>query len=228
MKPGPIAVVIDDEIQMRRLIRMSLESDGYTVFDAPTAQEGLREVVYRRPDAVVLDLGLPDMSGLEALARLREWSRVPVLILSVQDDPEEKVRALDLGADDYVTKPFNTAEILARLRVIQRRNQSDEGSPIFETGPLKIDYTARLAWLHGAEIKLTGTEYALLRALAQHAGKVVTQKQLLRAVWGDKAEDQSQYLRVYINHLRHKLEPDPAAAKLIKTEPGIGYRLLAV
>ncbi|MEO7933517.1 MAG: response regulator transcription factor [Chthoniobacterales bacterium] len=226
MKPGPIAVVIDDEIQMRRLLRLALESDSYQVFDAETGTDGLRAVVHHRPDVVLLDLGLPDITGFDVLQRLREWTPVPVLILSVQDAFDDKVRALDLGADDYVTKPFNTAELLARLRVIQRRAANPEKSSTFTLGPLQIDYAAHLVHLDGAEISLTATEYAVLRTLAQHAGKIVTQKQLLTQVWGDKAGGQAQYLRVYINHLRNKLEPEPSSIRLIKTEPGIGYRLI--
>lgn len=226
MKTGPIAVVIDDEIQMRRLLRLALESDHYQVFDAPTGGEGLKEVVYRRPDVVLLDLGLPDMTGYDVLQRLREWTPVPVLILSVQDDFEDKVRSLDLGADDYVTKPFNTSELLARLRVIQRRAANPEKSSTFTLGELQIDYAAHLVHLGKLEISLTATEYAVLRTLAQNAGKIVTQKQLLTQVWGDKADGQAQYLRVYINHLRNKLEPTADSPRLIKTEPGIGYRLI--
>jgi two-component system KDP operon response regulator KdpE len=226
MKAAPIALVIDDEKQMRRLVRLALEGERFQVFDAETGEQGISEAVYRRPDVVVLDLGLPDMEGIEVLRRLREWSRVPVLILSVRDDPEEKVAALDAGADDYVTKPFNTAEMLARVRVIQRRSFAEGGEPVFECGALCVDLAARRVTLDGADVKLTATEYALLRTLIQHAGKVVTHKQLLRAVWGDKAENQSQYLRVHITHLRQKVELGNAPQRLIKTETGIGYRLV--
>ena len=225
MKTGPVALIIDDEKQIRRLVRLALESERYRVFEAESAEQGLNEAVYRRPDVVVLDLGLPDMEGVEALRRLREWSRVPVLILSVRDAPDEKVAALDAGADDYVTKPFNTAELLARLRVIQRRSLAESGDPIFECGSLRVDLAARRVTLDGAEVKLTATEYALLRTLVQHAGKVVTHKQLLRSVWGEKAENQAQYLRVHITHVRQKIEPDSARPRLINTETGIGYRL---
>jgi two-component system KDP operon response regulator KdpE len=225
MKTGAVALIIDDEKQIRRLVRLALESERYRVFDAESGEQGLNEAVYRRPDVVVLDLGLPDMEGAEVLRRLREWSRVPVLILSVRDDPDEKVAALDAGADDYVTKPFSTAELLARMRVIQRRSLAEVGEPVFECGSLRVDLAARRVTLDGAEIKLTATEYALLRTLVQHAGKVVTHKQLLRSVWGEKAENQAQYLRVHITHVRQKIEPDSAHPRLIKTETGIGYRL---
>jgi two-component system KDP operon response regulator KdpE len=221
----PVALIIDDEKQIRRLLRVALEGAQYQVAEAETGQAGLMEIVHRRPDVVLLDLGLPDMEGIKVLHRLREWTRVPVLILSVRDDPEEKVAALDAGADDYVTKPFDTAELLARLRVVQRRSLVETGEPLFETGPLCVDLSARQVKLDGVEIPLTPTEYALLRALVQHAGKVVTHKQLLRTVWGEKAESQAQYLRVYITHLRKKLEPHGEVRRLIKTEVGIGYRL---
>jgi len=225
VKAAHVALVIDDEKQIRRLLRLALEGAEHQVFEAETGQAGLAAIVHRRPDVVLLDLGLPDMDGLKVLRRLREWTRVPVLILSVRDDPEEKVAALDAGADDYVTKPFDTAELLARVRVIQRRSLVETGEPVFECGPLCVDLAARRVTLDGAEIKLTPTEYALLRMLVQHAGKVVTQKQLLRTVWGEKAESQAQYLRVYITYLRKKLEPQAGGPRLIKTEVGIGYRL---
>lgn len=225
MKTGPVALIIDDEKQIRRLVRFALEGERYQVFDAESAEQGLTEAVYRRPDVIVLDLGLPDMDGVEVLRRLREWSQAPVLILSVRDDPDEMVAALDAGADDYVTKPFNTAELLARLRVIQRRSLAESGEPIFECGGLRVDLAARRVTFDGAEVKLTATEYGLLRTLVQHAGKVVTHKQLLRSVWGEKAENQAQYLRVHITHVRQKIEPDSAHPRLIKTETGIGYRL---
>ena len=222
-----VALIIDDEKQIRRLLRVALENAQHQVFEAETGQAGLAEIVGRRPDVVLLDLGLPDMPGLTVLRRLREWTRVPVLILSVRDDPEEKVAALDAGADDYVTKPFDTAELLARVRVVQRRSLVETGEPVFVAGPLSVDFSARQVTLNGAEVKLTPTEYALLRTLAQHAGKVVTQKQLLRTVWGEKSEGQAQYLRVYITHLRKKLEPNAETPRLIRTEVGIGYRLVS-
>ena len=225
MKPS--ALIIDDEKQIRRLLRLALEGADYHVLEADGGQPGLMAIVQSRPDVVLLDLGLPDMEGAKVLERLREWTRVPVLILSVRDDPEEKVAALDAGADDYVTKPFDTAELLARLRVIQRRSLVETGEPIFQVGDLTVDLADRSVTFRGKEIKLTPTEYALLRVLVQHAGKVVTHKQLLRTVWGEKSESQAQYLRVYITHLRKKFETEGNTAPLIKTEVGIGYRLSA-
>ena len=227
MKPGRTALIIDDEKQIRRLLRFALEAADHQVFEAETGQAGLSELVQHRPDVVLLDLGLPDMDGVKVLRRLREWSDVPVLILSVRDDAEEKVAALDAGADDYVTKPFDTAELLARVRVAQRRSLTETGEPVFTAGQLSVDFSARQVKLDGVEVKLTPTEYSLLRVLVQNAGKVVTHRQLLRTVWGEKAESQAQYLRVYVTHLRKKLEISPSAPSLIKTEVGIGYRLAA-
>jgi two-component system KDP operon response regulator KdpE len=225
MKSNRIALIIDDEKQIRRLLRLALERSDYQVFEAETGDAGLAEIAYRRPDIVLLDLGLPDMDGMKLLKHLREWSDVPVLILSVRDEPDEKVAALDAGADDYVTKPFDTAELLARIRVAQRRSLIETGEPVFLSGPLSVDFAARQVKLNGTEIKLTPTEYSLLRVLVQNAGKVVTHRQLLRTVWGEKAESQAQYLRVYVTHLRKKLEGNADSPALIKTEVGIGYRL---
>ncbi len=215
------ALIIDDEIQIRRLLRMALESKGYTVRDAEIGQMGLQEAVFHKPDVILLDLGLPDMDGVEVLKRLREWSTVPVLILSVRDQEAVKLAAFDAGADDYVSKPFSTAELIARLTAIQRRQGCHEAANL-QLGPLVLDPAHHEASLNGQPLKLTPTEYALLAQLVRHAGKVVTLKQLLRAVWGPQAEEQSHYLRVYANHLRKKLE---GSALEIKNEPGIGYRL---
>jgi two-component system KDP operon response regulator KdpE len=225
MKAGRTALIIDDEKQIRRLLRLALEGADHHVFEAETGQAGLEEIVYRKPDVVLLDLGLPDTDGVKVLRRVREWSDVPVLILSVRDDAAEKVAALDAGADDYVTKPFDTAELLARVRATQRRSLTETSEPVFTSGPLSVDFAARQVKLNGKEIKLTPTEYSLLRVLVQNAGKVVTHRQLLRTVWGEKAESQAQYLRVYVTHLRKKLEAERDAPLLIKTEVGIGYRL---
>src|SRR3954468_23984044 len=227
MKSARSALVIDDEKQIRRLLRLALEGADHKVYEAETGQAGLTEIVYRKPDIVLLDLGLPDMEGVKVLRHLREWSDVPVLILSVRDDPDEKVAALDAGADDYVTKPFDTAELLARVRAAQRRSLTEAGEPVYNSGPLCVDFAARQVKLDGKEVKLTPTEYSLLRVLVQNAGKVVTHRQLLRTVWGEKAESQAQYLRVYITHLRRKLEAERDSPTLIRTEVGIGYRLSA-
>jgi two-component system KDP operon response regulator KdpE len=224
----PNVLVIDDELQIRRLLRVALEGNGYRVLESPTGQDGLVQAAQHQPDIVILDLGLPDLDGVTVLKRLREWSRVPVVILSVKDSDEDKIAALDEGADDYLTKPFSTGELMARLRVAHRhaaRAQSE--SPVFTTGDLEIDFTSRSVLLHGKEIKLTATEYSLLRLFAQHAGKVLTHHHILKEVWGPKATEQTHYLRVYIAHLREKLEADPAQPQLIITEPAVGYRLVA-
>ncbi len=226
-KEKSAALVIDDEIQIRRLLRMALEAEGYAVHEALSGQEGLALAAFRRPDVVILDLGLPDMDGTEVLKRLREWSNVPVLVLSVREGVREKVEALDIGADDYLTKPFHVEELAARLRAIRRHSPAEPEQSLFESGSLRVDFLARKVMARGKEVHLTGTEYSLLRVLVRHRGKIVTHRQLLRDVWGPNAEERSQYLRVYMNHLRKKIEEDPAAPRLIKNEPGIGYRLLA-
>ena len=226
MSEKPTALVIDDERQIRKLLRIVLEEEGCRVLESDSGRHGLSEIALHRPDVVLLDLGLPDMDGLAVLQRLREWSRVPVLILSVRDGPEDKVAALDAGADDYVTKPFDSAELLARLRAIQRRVPLGTEDPYFQAGHLAIDFNTHSVTVNGREVKLTSTEYALLKVLAQHAGKVVTHKQILREVWGPNAENQSQYLRVYMTHLRKKIEIPDRPEKLLKTESGIGYRLI--
>jgi two-component system KDP operon response regulator KdpE len=226
MSAERIALVIDDEPPIRRLLRLTLEPQGYRVFEADNAQLGLQEAAARRPDVIILDLGLPDMDGLAVLKRLREWSQTPVLVLTVRDRESDKVATLDAGADDYLAKPFGTAELLARLRAVQRRAPEAHEEPVFVSGNLAVDLAARTVTVNKQEVHLTATEYALLHELVRHAGKVVTHKQLLRAVWGPNAESQSQYLRVYITHLRKKLETT-TSGKLIQTEPGIGYRLLA-
>jgi two-component system KDP operon response regulator KdpE len=221
----PVALVIDDEVQIRRLLRVVLESADYQVHEAETAAQGLTDAATRRPDVVLLDLGLPDSDGVNVLRRLREWSQVPVIVLSVRDDEEGKVAALDAGADDYVTKPFSSAELLARLRAAQRKTRPEEEISRFKSGDLIVDLTARVVTRAGQEVKLTATEYALLRLFVRHAGRVLTHRQILREIWGPKSEEHRQYLRVYVTHLRQKIERDPAAPELVKTEPGIGYRL---
>jgi len=220
------ALVIDDEPQIRKLLRVLLEQEHYRTLESDSGRQGLSDVALRRPDVILLDLGLPDMDGLTVLERLRQWSHVPVLVLSVRDGPEDKVAALDAGADDYVTKPFEATELLARLRAIQRRVSGAAENASFEAGHLTIDFGSHCVKVQGREVKLTATEYALLKILALHAGKVVTQKQLLREVWGPNAEEQSQYLRVYMMHLRKKIEIPEGPDRLLKTESGIGYRLV--
>ena len=226
MSDKSIAIVIDDEAQIRKLLRIVLMENGYDAIEADTGKSGLAEIATRRPDVVLLDLGLPDMDGIEVLKRLREWSHVPVLILSVRESAEQKVAALDAGADDYVTKPFDATELLARLRAIQRRGPEGEASAYFQTGHLAIDFNGHIVTVNGREVKLTATEYGLLRVLALNAGKVVTHHHLLREVWGPNSVEQTHYLRVYMAHLREKLEADAKSPRLFLTDPGIGYRMV--
>ncbi|HZQ46172.1 MAG TPA: response regulator [Verrucomicrobiae bacterium] len=223
----PIVLIIDDEAQIRRLLRVTLEGAGYRVFEAGTAKEGLIEAAQRRPDVVILDLGLPDMDGQEALRRLREWSQAPVIVLSVREGEDDKVAALDNGADDFVTKPFSTVELLARLRVAQRHAKPLEDNAVFTSGALQVDLANRKVTLRGQDVKMTPTEYSLLRLLVRNAGKVVTHRQILKEVWGPNYGDQTHYLRVYMAHLREKLESNSSRPELLLTEPGVGYRLAA-
>lgn len=225
---NPTVLVIDDELQIRRLLRVCLEANGYRVLDAATGQEGISAAAQHRPDVVLLDLGLPDLDGVAVLKRLREWSEVPVVVLSVRDREEDKITALDNGADDYVTKPFGTGELLARLRLALRHGQPPADSARFRSGRLDVDLTARVVKAGGTEAKLTATEYALLRLFVRHAGKVLTHQQILRQVWGPDYINQTQYLRVYVAHLREKLEAEPSKPALLLTEPGIGYRLVEI
>jgi two-component system KDP operon response regulator KdpE len=227
--PSPLkstALVIDDELQMRRLLRVCLEANGYRVLEAATGMEGIAEAAQHPPDVVIIDLGLPDMEGVAVLKRLREWSRVPVVVLSVRDREEDKIAALDNGADDYVTKPFSSGELLARLRVAQRHAAPSSETTVFRSGQLEVDLAARVVKLKNKEVKLTATEYSLLRLFVQHAGKVLTHRQILRDVWGPNYVEQTHYLRVYLAHLREKLEANPAQPELLITEPGVGYRLV--
>ncbi len=224
---NPVTVlVIDDEVQIRRLLRLTLEARGYRVFEATTGQEGLLEAAQRRPDIVLLDLGLPDLDGVSVLKRLREWSHVPVVVLSVRDREDDKIAALDNGADDYVAKPFSTGELLARLRVAQRHARPASDTALFRSGHLEVDLTARVVTVKGKEVKLSATEYSLLRLFVRHAGKVLTHRQILREVWGPNHVNHTHYLRVYLAHLREKLEANPARPDLFITEPGVGYRLV--
>jgi two-component system KDP operon response regulator KdpE len=222
----PTALVIDDERAIRRLLRLLLESQGYQVFEAETGNLGLQMAASRRPDVILLDLGLPDMDGLTVLKRLREWTLTPVLILTVRNGEADKVAALDNGADDYLTKPFGGEELLARLRALRRHSPEAFEEPMYVCGDLTVDIKARKVMIKDKEVHLTATEYALLHELVRHAGKVVTQQHLLRSVWGPDAESQLQYLRVYITHLRRKLET-PESGRLIETQPSIGYRLVS-
>lgn len=222
----PEILIIDDEVQIRRLLRLTLESAGYRVREAETGALGLNEAAVARPDAVILDLSLPDQSGLDVLRRLREWSQLPVLILSVRGGEADKIAALDAGADDYLTKPFGGGELLARMRVLLRRALPASEVSVARFGDIEVDFTARTVTKAGADAHLTAKEYALLRLLLQHRGKVVTHRQLLRDVWGPGHEEDTHYLRVHMANLRKKLESAADRPKFLKTESGIGYRLV--
>jgi two-component system KDP operon response regulator KdpE len=224
---APLILVIEDEVQMLRFLRPALQSHGFRIHEARAGEEGLREAASRAPDVVLLDLGLPDLDGIEVTRRLREWSQVPILVISARGREEDKVAALDAGADDYVTKPFGVGELLARLRVALRHTSrmGDGESPRMALGDLEIDLEKRRVLLRGEAVHLTPIEYRLLAELAKNAGKVMTHSQLLRQVWGQAYAHQSHYLRVYMAQLRRKLEADPAQPQRLITEPGVGYRL---
>jgi two-component system KDP operon response regulator KdpE len=223
----PIRVLVtDDEPQIRRFLRTSLSAHGYDVVEAACGKEAIVKMTTERPDIVILDLGLPDMDGLSIIRRVREWSNIPMLVLSVRGREDDKIAALDGGADDYVTKPFNMGELLARIRAaLRHRLQAEVEEPVFRSAGLTVDLVRRIVLVDNCEVKLTPKEYDLLRVLVIHAGKVVTHQHLLREVWGPASVYETHYLRVYIGQLRQKLEPDPAQPRYILTEPGVGYRL---
>ncbi len=225
-EPHPIVVLIEDEPQIRRFLRAVLPSHGIELFEADTGERGVVEVGLRRPDVVILDLGLPDIGGVEVIKRLREWTEVPVIILSARTDEADKIAALDAGADDYVTKPFGVGELLARVRVAVRRTvRTDEGEQRFSIGPIEVDLSARRVERFGEPVHLTPIEYRLLAILVRHAGKVLTHRHLLKEVWGPSHVEDAHYLRIYMAQLRRKLEADPAQPRYLITEPGVGYRL---
>ena len=219
-------LIVDDEPQIRRFLRTSLSAHGYRIIEASGGQEAMTLLATERPELVLLDLGLPDMDGLEVIRRLREWSTVPIIVVSVRGREAEKIAALDGGADDYVTKPFGIGELLARMRTaLRHRLQAEVDAPVFRSAGLSVDLVRRLVCIDGQGVKLTPKEYDLLRMLVIHAGKVITHRQLLREVWGPAAVHETHYLRVYVGQLRQKLEPDPAQPRYLLTEPGVGYRL---
>lgn len=223
----PCVLVIDDEAQIRKFLDIGLRAEGYEVLLAPNAAEGLALAATRSPDLVVLDIGLPDREGHEVLAELRQWSQVPVLMLSVRDSESEKVKALDAGANDYVTKPFGIQELMARLRVLLRSRPGEPEAPQrYDDGRLAIDLARREVALDGQPLALTRKEYAVLALLLRHAGRVVTQQQLLRDIWGATHTHDSHYLRIVVGKLRQKLGDDPATPRWLKTEPGVGYRFI--
>ena len=224
----PVILVIEDEPQIRRFLRATLGSQGYTLLEATNGQEGLTEAASHPPDIVLLDLGLPDMDGLEVLRRLREWTTVPIIIISARGQEHDKVAGLDSGADDYLTKPFGVAELMARVRVAMRhsnRTGAEQPDAVFITGELKVDLPRRLVHVAEKEIRLTPIEFKLLALLVKHAGKVLTHRQILKEVWGPNYAEESHYLRVFVHQLRHKLETDPARPRYLVTEAGVGYCL---
>ncbi len=225
---GPRILVVDDERPIRRFLHTALAAQGYSVVEVGTGEEALAAVPMVRPDLIILDLGLPDLDGIIVTRRIREWSRVPIVILSVREQDEDKIAALDAGADDYLTKPFSVGELLARLRVAVRHATRPTEEPVVNSGELTVDLAHRLVTVSGREISLTPIEYELLKVLATHAGKVLTHRHLLRAVWGPGYDAETHLLRVNMSKLRHKTEPDPSRPRYIVTEPGVGYRLRMV
>lgn len=225
-KQGGHVLIVDDERAIRRFLRTSLSAQGYHITEAATGEEALTATVQSTPDLIILDLGLPGMDGVEVTRRLREWTQVPIIILSVIQDEGNKIRALDAGADDYLTKPFGIGELMARMRAAMRHVVTNISDPIFKSGGLEVDVVSRIVKVTGEEIQLTPTEYDLLRVLVKYAGKVLTHSQLLREVRGTDYQDDSHLLRVHMSNLRRKIEPDPNQPQYIMTEPGVGYRLL--
>ncbi len=226
--PEPAVVLIEDEPQIRRFLRATLTGQGYRLFEAGTGDDGVVEVGSRQPDVVIVDLGLPDTDGLAVIRRIREWSDVPIIVLSARGQERDKVTALDAGADDYVSKPFSAGELLARIRVALRHAAGashEAAEAIFKVGDLRVDLLHRQVTVGDRDVHLTPIEYKLLTTLVRHAGKVVTHQQLLREVWGPSHGEQAHYVRVYMAHLRHKLEAEPARPRYLLTEPGVGYRL---
>jgi len=226
MSGGAVAIVVEDEPQIRRFVRAALETEHWRVFEAGTLKDGLLETATRRPELVVLDLALPDGDGVELVRSMRAWSSAPILVLSARGDEKDKIRALDAGADDYLTKPFGIGELLARVRALARRRaRSDSGDPVFRVGEIEIDFAARLVKRAGEVVHLTPIEYRLLTLLASNAGKVLTHRQILREVWGPVYVEHEHYARIYMGHLRRKLEADPAQPRFLLTETAVGYRL---
>jgi two-component system KDP operon response regulator KdpE len=222
---GLRVLVVDDERAIRRYLHAALNAQGYTVYDASNGLEALNAVITDKPDLVILDLGLPDLDGVEVTRRLREWTQIPIIILSVREQEEDKIAALDAGADDYLTKPFSSGELMARIRVAMRRSLQSTSEPVFESDGLKVDLARRKVTANGQEVSLTPTEYELLRVLVQNAGRVITHRQLLKQVWGLAYEAESHILRVNMSNLRRKIELDPTRPHYILTEPGVGYRM---
>ena len=226
MENGARILIVDDESQIRKLLRVSLKAHGFIIDEAASGQDGINRAAIFKPDLMIVDLGLPDINGKEVIREIREWSNAPIIILTAHDQEQEKIDALDAGADDYITKPFSMGELLARIRVCLRRMATGESEPLLTCGGLTVDLVQRRVSVEGREVKLTPTEYEIIKLLAQNAGRVLTHKQLLKAVWGNSYDNDTHYIRVYVGQLRRKIETDPAQPKYIITESGIGYRLM--
>ena len=226
MENGARVLIVDDEPQIRKLLTVSLKAHGFITDEAATGKEGINQAAFFKPDLMIIDLGLPDIDGNEVIRSIREWSNAPIIILTARDQEKEKIESLDAGADDYVTKPFSMGELMARMRVCLRRMAAGESEPILTCGGLTVDLIQRRVTVDGREVKLTPTEYEIIKLLAQNAGRVLTHRQLLKAVWGNSYDEDTHYIRVYIGQLRRKIENDPARPKYIITESGVGYRLM--
>lgn len=217
-------LVIDDEAQIRRFLKIGLESQGYAIYEAVSGEEGITQTVMKKPDIILLDLNLPDMSGADLLKKLREWYSAPVIVLTVRESEQDKIELLDYGADDYITKPFNMGELLARIRAVIRRTKQEPDEPVFQYQGISIDFSKRIVTINGEAVKFTPLEYELLKLFAKNPGKVLTQRQIMREIWGPGMESETSYLRVYVAAIRKKIESDPSRPKVLVTEPAVGYR----
>jgi two-component system, OmpR family, KDP operon response regulator KdpE len=220
-------LIIDDEIQIRRFIKIGLESQGDKVFEAENGDIGINTTVMKKPDIILLDLNLPDMNGLDVLKKIREWYKAPVIVLTVRDSEDSKIELLDNGADDYIIKPFNMGELLARMRAILRRIKNDTDEPVLKTGNIVIDFSKRTVAVNGETVKFSPLEYNLLKLFAKNPGKVLTHRQIMKEIWGPGMESETSYLRVYIAAIRKKIEKEPSRPRILITEPAVGYRFLA-
>jgi two-component system, OmpR family, KDP operon response regulator KdpE len=219
-------LIIDDEVQIRRFVKIGLESQGYQVYEAENGEQGINLTVMKKPDIILLDLNLPDMKGIDVLRKIREWYHAPVIVLTVRDSEESKIELLDNGADDYITKPFNMGELLARIRAILRRIKNETDEPVFKTGNIIIDFSKRNVTVNGEPVKFPPLEYELLKLFAKNPGKVLTQRQIMKEIWGPGMESETNYLRVYIAAIRKKIEKEPSRPKMLITEPAVGYRFV--
>jgi two-component system, OmpR family, KDP operon response regulator KdpE len=219
-------LIIDDEIQIRRFLKIGLESQGYIVLEAEKGEEGITRTVLKKPDLILLDLNLPDMSGVDVLRKIREWYHAPVIVLTVRESEHDKIELLDNGADDYITKPFNMGELLARIRAILRRSMLEADEPAFQYRGIMIDFSKREVTINGETIKFTPLEYELLKLFVKNRGKVLTQRQIMKEIWGPGMESETNYLRVYVAAIRKKIEMDPSRPKILITEPAVGYRFV--